>query len=61
MAEYLKKPSDVSAIFRELGVKLNKNFESSLSAEQTEFHKAVIKARAFMEVGRSLSDGENIS
>ena len=61
MAEYLKKPSDVSAIFRELGVKLNKNFESALGAEQTEFHKAEIKARAFMEVGRILSDGENIS
>jgi hypothetical protein len=61
MAEYFKKPSEVVAVFRELGSKLNKNFESALGTEQTEFNKAEIKARAFVEVGRILSDCEDIT
>ena len=61
MAEYFKKPSEVVAVFRELGAKLNKNCESALGTEQSELHKAEIKARAFMEVGHILSECEDIT
>lgn len=61
MTEYFKKPTDVAAIFRELGTKLSRNCTSALSTDQSELHKTEIKARAFIEVSRILSESEDIT
>lgn len=61
MTEYFKKPIDVAAIFRELGAKLSKNCASALTTDQGELHKAEIKARAFVEVSRILSESDDIT
>ena len=61
MTEYFKKPADVAAIFRALGGKLSKNCESALSTDSKELHEAEIKARAFIEIGRILSEADGIT
>lgn len=52
---------DVAAIFNELAIKLSKNCVSALTTDQSELHTAEIKARAFVEVGRILSESDDIS